>query len=315
MRFIARAQVVVLAALAVLLLLGSAGGARAAQAGVYDTHFMRQAGVAPGQVKLAFPLPVGARALAVTDPGSLALLGRAQLGDVVKVDVDDLVNPTQITKVEQVTRWVGKGPRVLTFLIVAALLALVLAGVTRFRPLSLLVGKDGRYSNSQVQLALWFGAVALVYLSAVWLRFEWLGADFIGGVALTSNLIALTGLSAISFGGAKVITLQKIANAQGNASSSPPGSPPAGKTPGKPNLITDLFQNDQGDSDLGDVEMILITVLAVVIFVAASFHFLGKLALASPVTLPDVDTTLLAGFGIGQGAYLFKKAALPLGQG
>jgi hypothetical protein len=49
--------------------------------------------------------------------------------------------------------------------------------------------------------------------------------------------------------------------------------------------------------------------------VAASFHFLGKLALASPITLPDVDTALLATFGIGQGAYLFKKAALPLGQG
>ena len=210
--------------------------------------------------------------------------------------------------------WVDKTARVETFLIVAAILALVLMAVTRFRPQSLLIGKDGRYSNSQVQMALWFGAVVLVYASAVWIRFEWLGSDYIGGVGLTANLVALSGLSAISFGGAKVITLQKIANQGG---SSPPGSsPPAGKTPAaKANLITDLFQNDQGDADLGDVQMILFTVAAVAIFLLASFHFLGKLQYASSVTLPEVDTTLLAGFGLGQGAYLFKKAALPLGQG
>jgi MoxR-like ATPase len=32
-------------------------------------------------------------------------------------------------------------------------------------------------------------------------------------------------------------------------------------------------------------------------------------------TLPDVDTALLGGFGVGQGAYLIKKAALPNGVG
>lgn len=328
MRFISRAQLVMLAALAAVLLLGSAGGARAAQPAVVDTHFTKQidtssghpVAVPPGKVELAFPGPIGALVLPVTDPNSLELLKRAQIDDVVKVDVDDIASPTKITKVEQVTRWVPKWPRVLTFFVAALVLGGIATLVTWFRPLQLVVGKDGRYSNSQVQLALWFGAVAWVYICAVWLRFEWLGSDFIGGVELTNNLIALTGLSALSFGGAKVITMRKVAEAAGDGTSpptsSPPASPPASvKSGGEPNLLTDLFQNDEGDADLGDVQMILITVAAVLIFLASSFHFLGQLTLASTVTLPDVDTALLAGFGIGQGAYLFKKAALPLGQG
>jgi hypothetical protein len=37
--------------------------------------------------------------------------------------------------------------------------------------------------------------------------------------------------------------------------------------------------------------------------------------LAGKVALPDIDTAPLSGFGIGQGAYLVKKAATPLGKG
>jgi hypothetical protein len=37
-------------------------------------------------------------------------------------------------------------------------------------------------------------------------------------------------------------------------------------------------------------------------------HFLGSLELRATITLPDVDSTVLAVFGLGQGAYLTKKA-------
>jgi hypothetical protein len=37
--------------------------------------------------------------------------------------------------------------------------------------------------------------------------------------------------------------------------------------------------------------------------------YLRVLDLSATVTLPDVDGTLLAAFGLGQGAYLMKKAA------
>ena len=315
MRFIDHARAAGMAALAAIALFASAGAAHAAQSGTYEVRLVA-IGPARNQIALAFSRPIGVRAFTVTD-ASQSLLAHAQPGDVIKVEVDDVTAPTAVTQIDQVSRWVGKGPRLETFLAATVLLLLVVAGLTRFKPLGLLIGKDGRYSNSQVQLALWFGAVAVVYMSAVWLRWQWLGADFIGGVGLTNNVIALTGLSAVSFGGAKVITVQKVANAAQGSGASPPvtASPPPTKRPGEPNLLTDLFQNDFGEADLGDLQMILITVAAVAIFVAASFHFMGKLALASPVTLPDVDTALLAGFGIGQGAYLFKKAALPLGQG
>lgn len=61
--------------------------------------------------------------------------------------------------------------------------------------------------------------------------------------------------------------------------------------------------------------MIVITLAVVGLFLMQSFVFLGRLKLSAQVALPDLDTALLSGFGLGQGAYLIKKAALPLGQG
>jgi hypothetical protein len=66
--------------------------------------------------------------------------------------------------------------------------------------------------------------------------------------------------------------------------------------------------------------MILISFAAVAIFAWTSFYFLGSLDIvnglvAKTTTLPDVDSALLGAFGLGQGAYLVKKAALPSGQG
>ena len=46
--------------------------------------------------------------------------------------------------------------------------------------------------------------------------------------------------------------------------------------------------------------MILITVVAIAIYSLKSFFFLGHIELSPAVTLPDVDTTLLAGFGVSQ---------------
>ena len=54
---------------------------------------------------------------------------------------------------------------------------------------------------------------------------------------------------------------------------------------------------------------------AAVIFAIACFNSLAAMAYVTHASLPDVDSSLLAGFGIGQGAYLAKKAALPLGKG
>ena len=54
--------------------------------------------------------------------------------------------------------------------------------------------------------------------------------------------------------------------------------------------------------------MLLVTLLAVGMYLAATLHFLGLLAVSEAVKLPDIDTTILATFGLGQAAYLTKKA-------
>lgn len=57
------------------------------------------------------------------------------------------------------------------------------------------------------------------------------------------------------------------------------------------------------------------TITAAAIFFFGSAQFLELLSLDPQITLPDVDSAHLSGFGIGQGTYLVKKAALKLGDG
>jgi positive regulator of sigma E activity len=57
----------------------------------------------------------------------------------------------------------------------------------------------------------------------------------------------------------------------------------------------------------------MITLLAVVVYLFQLINFLGVLKLYKSVTLPDVDTTILSIFGLSQGAYLAKKAAVATG--
>jgi hypothetical protein len=60
--------------------------------------------------------------------------------------------------------------------------------------------------------------------------------------------------------------------------------------------------------------MAFITLIAAVTFVLQGFNFLGDIA-HGPTLLPDIDSTLLSTFGIGQGAYLVKKMASNVGEG
>lgn len=250
----------------------------------------------------------GQRTLRAVSPDVGASLALASPGDFADAYVDDAANPTQLLSVGRVLRPVPVWPRLLALAGTFSALLLVAGVVSRWRPQRFLVGADNRYSKSQCQLAIWFSAVAVAYGATVVLRIVYLGGDFIGGVSVTPNLIALTGLSALSFGGARAITIGKV-----NAASVGGAAPKAPAA--KASLVRDLVSNDNGDPDLGDFQMILITVVAVGIFVAEVFHFLGALELAKVTTLPDIDTTLLASFGISQGAYLAKKAASNVGDG
>ena len=276
---------------------------------------------------------------------------------------------------------------------IALVLVLFVAGLATGRsnngklafgnPLSFCVGVDNRTSNSQTQMVFWSATVLVAYLTTVILRGWMTGWDLLGGISIPTNLLAFSGLSALSFGGARAITVSKVnaANTDGvtavtntsstgeaaandaqakaaaaaaaveaaQAASNNSGAAAAGaaidaaeaaariadiaqaaapeqaNAPGANDStaikhappgtahITQLFQNDSGRADLGDTQMILITLIAIATYVATSFHQLGNLEIAQQVSLPDIDSYLLASFGIGQGAYLAKKAASPLG--
>lgn len=258
---------------------------------------------APGPVTLTVDRPADKQAL---DLG-------ARPGDRVWLTVDDPLNPQHVVQITRLARPVPALQRtialVAAFAVIAAFASLAAAG----RPWRFLVGNDNRMSNSQTQMALWFGVVAMVYGATLILRAWFLGWEFMGGIAMTTNVLAMTGLSGLSFGAAKVVAVQKDADAAAapavpGAAPGPPGAAPRPQ-------IADLVLNDYGAADLGDFQMILISSVATLIFAAASWEFLTMVDIVRTTTLPDVDTALLGSFGVGQGAYLIKKAALPNGVG
>jgi hypothetical protein len=203
--------------------------------------------------------------------------------------------------------------------LVLAVCALVILGfaaaVTRGSPFKFIVGTDNRYSNSKFQFALWFWVALSTYLATIVFRVWYAGWDFFGAVNIPQNLLVLSGLSAISYGGAKAITTSKV-NAAANPAPAVAGAvapaanndPKNAQDPGQESFFQDLVQDDFGHFDFGDFQMLLVTLVAVVMYLSLIFHFLGSVQFLKAVTLPDVDTTILAGFGLGQGAYLAKKA-------
>ena len=259
---------------------------------------------APGPVTLTVDRPADKQAL---DLG-------ARPGDRVWLTVDDPLNPQHVVQITRLARPVPAPQRTIALVAAFAVIAAFASLATAGRPWRFLVGNDNRMSNSQTQMALWFGVVAMVYGATLILRAWFLGWEFMGGIAMTTNVLAMTGLSGLSFGAAKVVAVQKDAN----AAAAPPAAPGAALTPPgaapKPR-IADLVLNDYGAADLGDFQMILISSVATLIFAAASWEFLTMVDIVRATTLPDVDTALLGSFGVGQGAYLIKKAALPNGVG
>jgi hypothetical protein len=169
-------------------------------------------------------------------------------------------------------------------------------GIARF-----LVGRDNRYSKSKFQVAIWFWTVIVAYLATLYLRW-WAGVpSLIGGVDIPQNLLLLSGISALSFGTAKGIAQGKENRA---AAAGAQAKPPADQ----PRFPTDLVCDDSGQPDLGDFQMVVITLVAVGIYVVQIFDFLGLLTMTAQISMPDVDPTLLGIFGISHGAYLTKKA-------
>ena len=271
--------------------------------------------------------------LPVTDPAVQAeIRDRYQAGDRITVTLTGGV----VQQITPETVQVTLTDRLLVLgvcLAVHLIFGFIVLG-SRFK--GLLIGLDNRYSNSKFQMALWFGILAVTYLSATFLRWAVSGytPEFAGGVNIPNNLLLLSGISVLSYGAAKGITSSKqaqataaanapqpeatIVAAQGVAGAGvavvPPPPAPAAPPPPKmkmpasrPLFPQDLLCDDDGNPDIGDYQMLAVTAIALGAYVTQIIGFLGSIQLLHHVTIPDVDTTILATFGLGQGAYLAKK--------
>lgn len=155
-----------------------------------------------------------------------------------------------------------------------------------------LVGADGRYSKSKFQAAVWFSLLISGYVTTFVLRAVVTGR--FGGIGIPENLLVLSGFSAATFAAAKGIAVAK-ANAFMKVGGASRG------------LVRDLLQHDDGKADLGDAQMLIVAALAIVVWTVQILASLDHVMNVAVVHLPDIDSTVLALTGIGQGAYLAKK--------
>jgi len=261
-----------------------------------------------------------ALAIKAADPAIRTKLKQFHVGDIVRVDLSENGEARDVLGAFS-TQEVCLTYRLLVLIVCALLIIAIATLITKGAPLKFIVGMDNRYSNSKFQVALWFWVLISTYLAAVVLRVWSAGWDFLGGVNIPQNLLVLSGLSAITYGGAKAITTSKV-NAAANPAAAPgavaapvPNADPKNAlVPGQERLFRDLVQNDVGGFDFGDFQMLLVTFVAVAMYVTLISHFLGTIQFLKTVSLPDVDTTILAAFGLGQGAYLAKKAGGEVGK-
>jgi hypothetical protein len=245
--------------------------------------------------------------ISVKDTGSQKEVKNFKKGDHVSLQITNDNTQPVLQTIGIRTVPVSSGRRVLVLAISFAACLFLTALLTKFRPLRLVLGEDGRYSNSKLQMAMWFTVVIVSYIATIYVRSAEAGREFLGGVNIPQNLLLLSGMSALTFGGAKGITTSKVQSAIQAGVADPK---PAAVAPSFWNLV----QNDSGFFDIGDFQMLVITLLAGGMFLVLVFNFLGSIELRKVVLLPDVDTTILAAFGLGQGAYLAKKAAGTPGQ-
>lgn len=185
---------------------------------------------------------------------------------------------------------------------IAVLLLLLAALIFRVPVLRLADGLDGPYSGSTWQMLVWFVVLVIAYGSTIVLRWWAGGLAYTGGVEIPAKLLTLAGVSAATFAGARAIRSRKERRLVRDEKATKPVR----------RFPSDLVRDEQGDPDLASFQMIVVTTLAVVLYVVRVFAFLGQIELACEVSLPEVDSMTMAAVAASQGAYLVKKAATPL---
>jgi hypothetical protein len=152
---------------------------------------------------------------------------------------------------------------------------------------------DGRASTSKFQFFFWTTLILWGYVSVfARIALDGIPKDF-NSPEIPDNLFWLMGLSVATTLSAKAITTVR-------------GKPPGIEPLAEPSTnLSFLIWDDQERPALEKIQILAWTFVAGGVFVVLVLNSIA--ADTTPITLPDVDTTLLVLTGISQGGYVSAK--------
>jgi len=179
-------------------------------------------------------------------------------------------------------------------IILLPVISWIAAGAKLRKPslLKLSKGADGRASTSKAQWLAWLTVIFYGYLVLTWLRWR-------AGAPLVITNVPVNLLTVLGFSTGTAVSAKAITGSYVRAGKTAKAA--AGTTGAKGGLLSD----DSGVPDVGKVQMVAFTVLAIAIYLVNLWrstspgHFTGA--------MPDIDSSLLVLMGISQGGYVGKK--------
>jgi len=196
-------------------------------------------------------------------------------------------------------------------LVVLWLIVLIATGKNLW---ALIMGEDGRPSTSKFQMLVWTAAVVFAFLAIFQIRFSSGYLKVLPDVP--TNLLIAMGISVATTVSAKSIAVSYQAKSDAAAAAATTAGVPL--APPKPGL-SGIFAGDSGSPDLGKVQVVLWTLIAVGVFLSKVFALINCHSCpafdpkvgenACTLGLPDIGETLMILIGLGNGAYIGKKIA------
>ncbi len=178
-----------------------------------------------------------------------------------------------------------------------------------WNPLKLFEGMDKRPSSSKLQFLLWTAAVIFGYLAIYANPIAKDTYDFNPIKNVPSSLLIAMGISGATAVAAKAVTTTNLAKGKVklafNAAAA--AALPAGAARTPATTQGGVFQADDGSPDLGKIQMIVWTLIAIGVFLAQVFSKIS--APSATKELPDIGQSLMVLMGLGHAAYVGKKVA------
>jgi hypothetical protein len=194
----------------------------------------------------------------------------------------------------------------LTGLAGLAVMWLIILIATGKHPWALVIGEDGQPSTSKFQMMVWTSAVVFAFLAIYQLRFS---SGYYGDLpGVPTNLLIAMGISVVTAVSAKSIAVTaQTKSAAAAAAAVAAGLPLAVAPPSQ----SGIFAGDDGTPDMGKLQVVLWTLIAVGVFLSEVFATIQNPNRPpnslSTLGLPDIGTTLMVLMGLGHGAYIGKK--------